>query len=414
MKRALSVILLLALILFVPGCYDYSEPDDKAWILAIGFDKSKQNKLLVTTVIAVPKNIAGGSGGEPAGGGGGGAETFFTVTMEVPTMLSALELVNSAVDRRADMSHTKWLVFSRELAEEGIARHYAPLSRFYQFRRSTNVVICEGRAEDFLKQGKPILEDNVGKYYELLMGGWRYADFIPFDTFHQFYMKSEEKGITAIAPLAALNRSESMSGNDAPQTSGEYQAGRIPRKGGGSIEIMGAAVFRKGRMVGTLNGNQVGVQKLFFGTLKYTILDLPDPKHPDDYIVVDVTPRSKPRVEVLIGEDGLPRISVRVDLEGSILNIQSGEEYEKPDRLAIVERAVERALLEQINEAVFKSQEMGTDYLGLGLHAKKLFRTWSQWMAYDWDGKYPEATVTVSVDYKVRRIGLIHEMAPLQ
>lgn len=413
MTRVFSVVLLLAAVLVLGGCYDYSEPDEKAWILALGLDKGKQNVLTVTAVIAIPKGIAGGGGGEPAAGGGGGGK-FFTVSLEAPTLLSSLELLDAVVDRRADMSHIKWLVFSRALAEEGIGRYFGPITRFHQFRRSTHLVVCEGRAEDFLKQGKPILEDNVGKYYELLMRGWRYTEFIPFDTFHFLYQKSNTPGVEPVAPLAALNRKEPVYRNDTPKPKGAYQAGRLPRKGGGEIEIMGGAVFSKGRMVGTLDGDQVGVQKMFFGNLRRTIVDVPDPEHPGFYVIVDVHPRYTPRVDVRIGEDGLPEIAVRVALEGSIMSIQSGEDYESPERLPVLEKAVAEAYLTDINKTVAKSQALGADFLGFGLHAKKLFLTWPQWVAYDWDAKYPDATVTVSVDFRVRRVGLIHKTEPLR
>jgi len=413
MKKAFSILILVVLALSMGGCYDYSEVDEKAWILALGLDKGRQNKLTVTFVIAIPKNVAGGGGGEPAAGGGGGG-TYFTVSMESPTLLSALELVDAMVDRRADLSHTAWLVFSRELAEESIKEYYGPLARFHQFRRSSHLIICEGRAEDFLEQGKPILEDNVGKYYELLSRGWRHTGFVPFDTFHNFYMKSNEVGVQPVATLAALKREEPVHQDNTAKPKGQYQAGQIPRRGGGEIEVMGGAVFNKGRMVGTLNSDQVGVQKLFFNTLKRTIMDVPDPKHPGSYVVVDVKPRSRPQVDIEIGEDGLPEISVQVSLEGSIMSIQSGENYETPERLPILEQAVEKGYLEQINQTIAKSQALESDYLGFALQAKKLFRTYPQWVDYNWDEKYPAATVTLSVDFKVRRVGLLHEMVPVR
>lgn len=413
MSRAVKLVLLVLLVLLPAGCYNYSEPDEKAWVLAMGLDKGRQNKLTVTAVIAVPKNIAGGGGGQPASGGGGGGGNFFTVSMEAPSLLSTLELLDSVVDRRVDLSHTKWFVFSRELAEQGIAEYFAPISRFYQFRRSSYVVVCQERAEDFLAKGVPKLEDNVGKYFELMQRGWRYTEFVPFDSFHQFYLKSESPGVEPVALLAALNRKAPVEENNSAKPKGNYYAGHIPRRGGGAVEVMGGAVFRKGKMVGILNGDQVGVQKMFFGTLKRTIMDVPDPKRPGLYIVVDVKPRQKPRVKVQI-EDGYPVITAELKLEGDIISIQSGEQYTTPGRLHIVEQAVERKLLQDVNSTVAKSQALETDFLGFGLHAKKLFRTWPEWEAYGWDERYPAARITVHVDYKVRRTGLVHQMVPLQ
>lgn len=411
LSRALVVIMLGAVIMPMAGCYDYSEPDEKAWVLAIGVDKGRENKLTVTSVIAVPKNIAGG--GDQPSGGGGGQGGFFTVSMETPTILSKLELINTVVDRRSSLSHIKWIVFSRELAEEGIRDYVAPLVRFDQFRRSSQLIICEGRAEDFLTKGMPKMEDNVGKFYELMQRGWRFTEFIPFDSFHQFYYKSESPGVEPVAPLAALGSKEPVYPDNSPKPKGQYLAGHLPRKGGSEIEIMGGAVFKKGRMVGTLDGDEVGVQKLFFNTLIRTIVDVPDPNHPDKYIIVEVIPREKPRVDISI-TGGRVQIAADIKLEGGILSLQSGAHYDRPDRLHIVEEAVQRLVLEDVNKAIAKSKQLDADFLGFGLHAQKLFSTWPQWIAFNWEEKYRDADIVVNVDYRLRRTGLIHEMEPLR
>jgi len=412
MKKLLGLILLLILALPLAGCYDYSEPDEKAWVLAIGMDKGKENILTVTMIIAVPKNIGGASGGEPSAGGGGN-ETFLAVSMEVNTLLGGLELLDAMVDRRPDLAHIKWFVFSRELAEAGIEQYLTPLARFYQFRRSSNMIICEGRAAEFLSQGEPKLEDNVGKYYELVQRGWRYNEFIPFDTLHQFYLKSKTPGVAAVATLAALEREEPVYQDASPKPKGKYQAGKIPRKGGSKIEVMGGAVFIKGIMVGTLNSDQMGIVKMLEGTFRRTIKDIPDPEQPDKYLIADVRPRQRPRVNVRI-VDGYPQITVDLKLEGDLLSIQSGINYENPQMLYLAEQAIIQSLQEDISNTVAKSQELGADFFGFGLHAKKLFRTWPEWEAYNWDSKYSQATISVNVDYKLRRIGLLRKTVPLQ
>jgi len=408
--KALVVIMLGAVLLPLVGCYDYTEPDERAWVLALGVDKGKQNLVTVTSVVAVPKAIAGGG---QSGSGGGGQGGFFTVSFEAPTVLGSLEMVNAVVDRRVNLSHIKWIVFSREQAEEGIDSYLAPLVRYQEFRRSSQVVVCEGRAEDFLAKGQPTLEDNVGKFYELMQQGWQYTEFIGFDTFHQFYYKSENPGVEPVAQLAAVAAQQPVYPDSTVKSVGAYQAGRIPRQGGGKIEIMGGAVFDEGRMVGTLNGNELAVQKLFFGTLKRTVVNVSDPIQPDKFIVVDLLPRQKPRVDINI-DGGRPQITAQVKVEGEIMSLQSGEHYETPDRLPMVEQAVEKLIGEDINATIEKSQQLESDFLGFGLHAQKLFATWPQWEAYDWEAKYPDADITVTVDYKLRRTGLLHEMEPLK
>lgn len=413
-KRAASSVIILIILLLTPGCYDYREPDDIAWVMAVGLDRGRQNKLTMTAVLAVPKAVTGGGGGGIAAGGGGGANKFQAVSMEVPTLLSGLELLNSIEDRRADLSHTKWIVFSRELAEQDISPYLSPLSRFRQFRRTTHIVVSQVRAEDFLRKGVPTMEDNVGKYYGLLWRGWRYTGFIPYDTFHQFYVKATSPGMAPVALLASTERTAPVYPDNSPKPKGDYEAGRLPRKGGGGIEIMGTAVFNGGRMIGTLNGDETEIGKMLGGTFKRSILSVPDPLHPDKYIVVEIKQRQPPKVAVRIGEDGMPDINVEVYLEGDVQSIQSGEEYETPDRIPMVEWAVKKTLQKNMKETVDKSLEWGVDFLSFGQHAKKLFLTWQEWENYRWNEKYSQARVTANIDYRVRRIGFLHETVPLR
>lgn len=411
MGAFIKALLLTFLIIFTGGCFDYREPDEIAWVLALGIDKGKQNKLTVTAVIAIPKNLTGGGGGQPAGGGEGG-KSFFTVSLEAPTLLSALELLNSVVDRRANLSHTKWIVFSRELAEEDIGRYIAPLSRFHQFRHTTTIVISQTRAEELLKKGTPIMEDNVSKYYELMHQGWRYTNFIPFDTFHDFYLKSKMKGVDPVLALASIQRKKPVYSSNTPKPVGEYHAGAIPRRGGGNIEIMGGAIFKNGRMVGILDGNETGVVKMFSGTFKRTILSLSDPRHPDKYVIVMVKPRQKPSITVLPADT--PKVRAEILLEGDIISIQSGENYETPEGIKFIERAIERELQREVKKTIALSQDKGVDIFGFGLHAKRYFKTWQEWEDYNWDSKYPMAQISATVSYKIRRIGLVHETVPIK
>lgn len=411
--KTVKFMLMLLLLLPLPGCYNYNEPDEIAWVLALGLDRGRENVLTVTAVIAIPKDIAGTGGGESASGGGnqGG---YFTVSLEAPTLLSSLELLNAVVDRRVNLSHTIWFVFSRELAEQGINDYFAPIARFYQFRRTTHVVTCEGRADEFLAQGRPVMENNVGKYYQLLHLGWKYTEFIPRDTFHTFYYEAHSIGTAPVTLLAALEKEERIFPDNSPKPKGEYLAGRLPRRGGGKIEVMGAAVYKKGVMVGTLNADELGIRKMFNNTFKRTIMDVPDPRHPGKFIIVEVNPRLGPEIKISIDEKGFPVIRVHLKLEGEVISIQSGANYEDLKNIDILQAAVEKKIMGDVSEVINKSKELEADFFGFGLRARKLFTTWSQWEAYRWDEKYPRAEIEVSVDYRVRRTGQLHEMAPIR
>ncbi|MBO8128769.1 MAG: Ger(x)C family spore germination protein [Peptococcaceae bacterium] len=414
-KRALLVVTVLLLAGVLTGCWSYGEPDEIAWVQAIGLDKGEQNRITVTFVVAVPKAIAGGGGGQPAQGGEGGAGTFQPISFEAETLLGARELLNSVMDRRVNLSHTRWIVFGRELAEEGISRYLAPLIRFREFRHSTTVIVAQGRAAELLEKGQPVLEDSASKYYDLMARGWRYTEFIPFTPFHLFYSKAKSPGYGGgIAALAALEKKEPVFPNASAKPKGVYYAGHLPRKGGGKIELIGAAVFKKGRMVGVLNGSEVGAMKMLSGTFRQTVVDVADPRSPQDFVIVEIHPRQPPQIDVSLRDDGTAEISAGVSLEGDVISIQSGVEYDNPENIHLAESLIERDLKRKMEKTVTKSQEMEVDIFGFGDHVKKKFATWPAWMEYNWPERFPDAVIRVRVDFKIRRIGLVHESFPVR
>ena len=404
--KVIKLMLVLLLLLSLPGCYDYHEPDEIAWVLALGLDRGQQNNLTITAVIAVPKNIAGSGGSDEKQGG------FFTVSVDGPTLLGSMELLNAVVDRRIDLSHTTWIVFSEALAKQGIYKYFGPLAGFYQFRRTSHIVTCLGRAEDFLIQGEPLTESNVSKYYELLQLGWQYTEFIPKDDFHAFYYDSLASGVASVTPLAALETDKRIYPDNSPKPKGNYEAGRIPRRGGGKIEFMGAAVYKKGMMVGTLTADELGVRRMLNNSFKRTITNVQDPHHPGQYLIMEIRPRSAPDIKVSIGKDGYPVIKVHLQLEGELLGIESGAHYETPNRIGVVEAATEKRIRQNVAKAIKKSKELDADFFGFGLKAKKLFPDLPHWEAYKWDEKYAQAKIEVAVDFRVRRTGLLHETKP--
>lgn len=396
----------LALNLFLGGCYGYHEVDESAYILALGLDRGRENLLSVSAQVAIPRNIAGGG---DVGGGGGAEESFFVVTMEAPTLLSALEMINAFVDRRADLSHTKAIIFSRDLAEEDISRYFAPLAKFRQFRRHTFIMVSTVPPRELLEINTPLLENNPAKFFELLMGGNRYTEFIPFTQFHHFYLEALSPLESPFAALVGLQREEPGPVDRTFKTKGSYTPGQIPRQGGNEMEIMGAAVFRGGRMVGTINGDEIGLVRMLHNDFRRTIMNLKDPLHPYRFVVLEVKPQKPPDIRVDInGEQTV--ITARVHLEADIISIQSGEDYEDPERIPIINEALERRLNGDLDELVQRCQrEFRADVFGFGNYSRWRVYTWDELLALNWSERFPEAQVDVAVEVEVRRVGLLRK-----
>lgn len=421
MKKMTLVILLFFACSLFSGCYDRREIDDLAYVIAIGFDKGTTNILRMTLQLAVPTAIGGG--GEGGGGGGGGEKALTLTSIDTPTIYTGLNMVNTYLSKQLNMSHAKIVVFSEELAREGIGQYIHALIRGREFRPNMTVIVAKGRADEFIKSNKPVLEINPAKLYELILGTYRYTGFIANTQLINFYLQEESSYHQAVAVLAGVSKYENVDEfssedstagkkNEPMITEGDYIAGNIPRIGFGKSEIMGLAVFDGDRMVGELDGEETLYHLMLSGQYNHSSMSIRDPLVKDKLVVLNVIQSRKPVHKVRL-VDGKPKIYAQVRLEADILSIQSGKNYEDIKNTGILEKAAEDQIREGMLQCLNKTSKVfHTDICGFGKEVKKKVLTWEDWLKVDWLKKYKDASFTVDVDLKIRRPGLLIRTVP--
>lgn len=162
MKRlSLLIYVLIMFCITLTGCMtDAKEIDDQVYILAIGADRGKENKIKLTVQFPTYKGGAGGGAMKSGGGGEGGGKEEGVVgstvveSVEAPSLLEGINLLNTFTSRKISLVHLKMVVFSEDFAREGIERYIEPLARFRETRRTMQFVVCRGTAEEFIMQNK--------------------------------------------------------------------------------------------------------------------------------------------------------------------------------------------------------------------------------------------------------------------
>ncbi|GAB6273231.1 MAG: Ger(x)C family spore germination protein [Peptococcaceae bacterium] len=414
MKRKFYLFLLIYL-LFQTGCWGFREVDEEAFITILGLDKGKENLLVLTAQIAVPRGMGGGGMGQGGGTASGGqAKPTMTVTVECRSILAGLNMLNATLERRPSLTHLKVVVVSEELARQGIKSHLIQLLRYFEFRRSTFLVVSRGPAQRLIKQFQPIMENSPAKFAELFTGSQRYAGFIPFGQVHHFYNDLKSTTVQPVAMLVSLKEKspENLPAEEEHFSEGQFYAGQLPLKGGNNIELMGTAVFYQDRMVGMLNGEETLILNLLRGWLKQTLLTIPDPANPKYSISLRIKMERKPNLKVTLSQ-GRPKIYVRLFLDGEIVSTQSRINYGSPAKLSLLEGELNKLLAEKTRNLIAKTQdEMQTDLFGFGNKARHLVATWPQWQKLNWLEIYPQAQTNVTVKIHLRRFGLLRNINP--
>ena len=403
-KKSIVLILLTCLsMLFLSGCWGSKEPDEMGYILSMGMDKGEESILDVSFQVAIPKAL--GSGGE--------GEGTNVVSLEAASIFGAIQLGNAFTARELTLIHNRVIIISEELAKEGLKKYLNPLIRSREARRNTFILITSGTAKEFLNKNKPVLEKYPSRQFELLLASAQMAGFSINSTLGEITEDVKSPGREAVAALVGVNeghKAEELARTNTEKALYEvsYLPGYVPQEGGNKIDVIGLAAFRGDKLVGYLNGSETRYYQMVTGRLKETIFTFPDPEKPDEYIIViEIRKGRNPEFKVdLTGEK--PRFEVKLILEGEIMSIQSGINYELSKDAEKLDTYLEKIIKQEVEKVIQKTQEdFRSDIFGFGEYTRQYFWTWQDWEDYHWLEKYPDAEIEVGVQLDIRRTGLM-------
>lgn len=439
-KRRKLLSLLLAVLLFVPltGCYDRVELEGIAFVLALAVDKAEDGNLEVTAHIAIPRKIAGGSGG---GGGGGGDEIAASkpITVEAHSIPEALDLLNTTVERRVSLLHLASLSFGEKFAEQGVIEPLRSMARYREFRRTVYMSVMKGRARDVLLANKPIVEQSLTRFIDSVADLGRYTGLAPNTMFHEFLVSSEMPNQDPICPVLAINQhvqsdqgkgesankgksdeenkkveqgpSGKKTGEESEGPNLTIRPGEVKREGGNPVDFVGAAVFKKDKLVTFLDGIDTRMLMNIRGELSRTQMDFPDPLEKGKNVSVELKHSHSPSVEVDLFARPM-RIKIRQTLEGDLIGSQGKTDYTRPDKMQVLETSIRKRLGDRQKELIERVyHEYQAEPFGLLRKVRSQFATFDEFAAYDFRKALQECQVDVDVELRLRRVGV--QLAPI-
>jgi spore germination protein KC len=171
-----------------------------------------------------------------------------------------------------------------------------------------------------------------------------------------------------------------------------------------AVRLCGLAVFRRDRMVGTLNRAETIAWLLLTGRLRHAFVAIRDPAAPDNLVMLELTDLER---RVRGGSVSRPSLEVSVKLAAATQEIESGRDYSTEGARRRLERQVEQELGRGMAALVRRAQtEFKTDIFGFGHAYIGKFLYWNDWRRYGWlRERFPKARVRVTVRVVLVRPG---------
>ncbi len=393
MKRSIKMLLILAAVFLLQGCWDKRELTDLALISALGVDKGENTKYEATFQVVNPISVTGGL----QGGQGGDRPPITTITVPGNNLTEISRHASTSISRELYYSHTNLVVVDEDLAkDEGLVKILDILDRDTNFRTTSTIVIAHGaKAKDLIKALTPVdkipankinktlqfTEQQLGEHFKTSI-----QDVLKCITSQSRYPVISSFKLTGIKKKAP--KMESIQSTDPAA----------------QIEANDLAVFKEGKLADWLEGQNARSVLWLRNKVRqsYLTIDLMNKK---DSLTFDVI-RQNTKVKAKL-KNNQPAISVYVNMEGDVGETTVPVLLDDPKVLNEIEKKASDKLKKELQDAVKLVQQRKTDVLQFGdVVYRRYPEVWKK-IEHQWADKYfPDLDVEITVNAYVRRTGL--------
>ncbi len=405
------VIIIFCAIAF-SGYLHEQDIDDLAYVIALGFDVGEESNLKITFQVSIPSENGSNSdsGSSSSSSSEKGSSDTLTKSIECDSIYSGLTKINSIISKDLNLSHCKFIIFSEELATEGISEYISTLENNPELRSTCNIIISTCTAEEFLNGTNPVLENSTAKYYEIITTASKYTGYTANITLNDVYTGLSDTFGETCAILGTMvennDSSSSSEGGSSEESSSEGTSdsdseGSSSSSSQSEISLEGLAVFKGDKFVGELSVEETVSYLIITNNLKECTLSIPSPFSNDKMIDLHLTQHDNTKNQVSLSPF-TPNITSEVFLEVTILSENSDFDYSSSDDINQLQDTISSYISDMITSYYEKTaKEYKSDISGLGKYAVYQFPTISDWNEFNWLDQYENSTFHVITNISI-------------
>lgn len=371
----------LIVILSATGCWNRRELNTLAVVMGVGIDKGEdQGQVQLTAQIVKPGELK-----THQAGGGGGGKAYINIENTGDTVFSTIRGFTHKFNQKLYFQHNQILIFSRDIAQEGVEKSIDFFLRDQETRLTVFVLVAKNKAGEILDV-QPQLHNIPAIDIADMLESQTATSQTSLVRMNQFVSRLISKTTAPIAPLIEISGANN-----------EKRA-----------YVSGTAVFKKDKLAGQLNDAETRGLLWVLGEVKSGIIDVDCPGGNGKASLEIIRAESKVTPEI---KDGKIHITVKIKEEGSLGSQSCSADFTLPTAIEALEKRKVAAIRNEVMAALEKARKLNTDIFGFGDTVHQRYPM--LWKEYEtrWDEIFPHIEIELSIEAKIRRIGRINKPA---
>lgn len=325
-------------------------------------------------------------------------------TVVAPSVSSAINIINAYVGKQLNLSHCKVIVFSQEFAKKGILSEVSYLMNSTQIRPTTNIIIANNNAKEYLENSISSLEQVLTKYYEIFPSSSEYTGYtsnILLGEFYESLINKDSGSVTMQGKISNISNQNNETSNNT-STNNTTEDLIIPDEsiveGDRGTENIGLCVFKDDKYVGDLSALETLCYSLLEDEVDNFLVSIDSPFSENQKIDISVDSLSSSFIDVdTSGEN--PIINIKINLRAKTLTGQDKLDYSDTETLKQLNYSLKDYLSSQITNYLYKtSREYKSDINQFYRVARRKFTTITDFENYNWEQKYENAEFNVEIN----------------
>jgi len=374
--KRLLVILLLAVSVLLSSCWDRTEVNDIAIVIAFAIDKGKKDNYLMSVQVPLVSQMGGaGSGG--GGGGTSGDKMYYVDSAEGKTLREASSVIQSRMARNLYYAHHRVIVIGEELAREGLRDVMDIIARFPENRLTAYMVLAKGKGIDLL-QAQPQFERFSGEAMRELVK----MQAIPIRVKDIAHILSVPGHDPFLPYVAAVNTH--------------------PKGKAKEIQILGVAQFRRDRLVSIFPPDVSQALRWFQRTfLRFSTVLSPSP---GQHVSVEIN-KGNTRITPVLKAD---HVHFTIDIQASAMVVENmtNADLSRISNVTSLEKKLQEHIKQSVEQLLSGIRKQQADTIGLGLAVSHTYpKDWRSNLRDIWQDQLKKATFDVQVTARITNIG---------